>query len=369
MALKSPALNRVLILTASAGGGHLSIAKALEEIILNNHQSSQISVVNTTQKSGELFYRHIANQFSAPFSMIWDWSNTMERTNTLCQLNDFATRPRIQKHISKLKPTLVISTEPFSVYSTQKIINDYGLNIPHLVYVADPFNVHCLWGTLPHATRYLCQTEEAKQKLVEMGVSPEIITTVGFLVRSQYYQPIVKIPTKKVNIFVGGSGEGGGDILKIVKKIASDKTLCKKIRLTVLCGKNHFLKTQISLLPAMSNVSHKVVGYTPRLHQYLAQADFVVGKPGPNLLFESIMYLKPFIAIGEPLAQELGNYSYIDKERIGYSATNIRLAFDKVKLLVNDPKVITTLTAKIAQIRSQQIKSQQKAEDTLSPYL
>lgn len=369
MTIKPPTTNRVLILTANTGGGHLSIAKAFEQIIVKDFPTSQVLILNTTPKASELFYRYIGNQLSTPFSAIWEWSNNKEKASILSQLQDFGSHSHLQRSILKFNPTLIISTEPFCIYTTQKILRELGLSVPHLVYVADPFSIHQLWASLPYATEYLCQTNEAKASLHEMGVPNNIISTTGFLVRSEYYQAVTKVPSNKITIFVGGSGDGGGNILDIVKKITNDKKTCKKIKLVIICGKNKFLKNKLKLLPSLKRVSHKVISYTLQLHKYLRDADFVVGKPGPNLLFESIMYLKPFIAIGNPLAQELGNYSYIDKERIGYSATNIPIAFDKIKLLVNDPTVLNSLIENMVKIRKSQINSQSKVRSVLTPYL
>ncbi len=364
---KNNQAKKVLIFTAEAGGGHVSLAHAMEDTIQDHDKKIATKIVNTIPKSAELLYRYIGNRFAGLYTSLWEFTNIPQNTEFLIELATNLAYDTIEKEILKYNPSLIITTEPIAIRATQKVLQANKLDIPHLIYVADPYTIHHAWATRPYATTYLSATKIATAELVKMGIPQKRIATVGFLLRKPYYAlPHNNKYHKKINLFIGGSGSGGGDILQLVKYLSKDEAMCKDASLTIACGKNNILKSQLKLLPQLKNIRHEILGYTPNIYKYLAVCDMVIGKPGPNLLFESVMYKKPFIATSDPLAQEIGNYEFIDQAHIGFSTTNTRIALSKIKNLLKNKDQFSD---SIEKVRKQHVAAPKKVWQELTKYL
>lgn len=366
MATKKSLNPNILVFTVQAGGGHISLAKAFVEIIKSKNKNIIPTIINVNTKTAEFLYRYFGNQFASTFSDLWEWANNEENTRLISQVFTLMTHQKIEKDIKKYQPKIIISTDPHSISTVQVSLQNLNLHIPHYVYVADPFSIHQIWAVKPQADYYLVANSETSKALQTLGIPAAKIIITGFLVRNAYYQTYPPIKRQKKTIFIGGSGDGGGSILKLIKRFSKDPSILNQYRLIVSCGKNKVLKTQLEMLPELKHLNLTILGYTPNLHRYIAQSDVVIGKPGPNILFESIMLGKPFIATGEPLAQEVGNYGYIDQEGIGYGTTSPRLAHSKINPLLSSPKLYLPMKERVLAIRKTLLDTPEKVWQALS---
>ena len=73
------------------------------------------------------------------------------------------------------------------------------------------------------------------------------------------------------------------------------------------------------------------------MYNLIKAADVVVGKPGPNLMFETIALAKPFLTTGHPLGQEVGNYRFISKEKLGLVTYSPTQTTKKILAIIKTP--------------------------------
>jgi UDP-N-acetylglucosamine:LPS N-acetylglucosamine transferase len=66
-------------------------------------------------------------------------------------------------------------------------------------------------------------------------------------------------------------------------------------------------------------------------------ADLVLGKAGPNTLFESVATLTPFFAITY-IAQEEGNLEIVKEQQLGYVEDKARAANKKILDIIKHPE-------------------------------
>ena len=113
-----------------------------------------------------------------------------------------------------------------------------------------------------------------------------------------------------------------------------------------ICGKNKSLYKSLRLFQEIhklsngSNTTFIIRGYTENTHEYLQASDLVIGKAGPNLLFESVATHTPFLAISHIWGQEDGNLEIIKKYKLGFVEENPVKAINLTRKIIRNPKML-----------------------------
>jgi processive 1,2-diacylglycerol beta-glucosyltransferase len=98
-------------------------------------------------------------------------------------------------------------------------------------------------------------------------------------------------------------------------------------QIVAICGQNEELKARVDQLagdvPAASRVTLKVVGYTTAMDEYMAAADFVVGKPGGLTMSEALAYGKVFVVVDPIPGQEERNSDHLLEEGAAIRCNNL----------------------------------------------
>ncbi len=84
----------------------------------------------------------------------------------------------------------------------------------------------------------------------------------------------------------------------------------------------------------------------------MAASDVVMGKAGPNVLFESVVLGKPFIATTHFPGQERGNLAFIERYGLGYVALEYAQQLAVIQALSKaEPQASDTLQRKKSEYR------------------
>lgn len=323
--MKSSILQKILILFSSAGGGHIAISQAISQYLSSEAKKYQINFLDTSVFLISPIYRVVGEYFQDFHQKNWQASNSPKAAKLLHQLQSPIVIPKLTKTVKTFKPNLIIVTNQFPTYALKVTLKNLNLSIPYLIVVADPFSIHHTWTTYQHADHYLVPTSKTKKIFIKRGIISNKISVTGLPLRLSIFNSTLtqtqarkqlNLDPDKLTIFIGGSGEGHGQIYKLTKQLLSHPQTKFRCQLIVVAGKNKLLKKHLNSL-AKNYYNLKIFGFTDLIHQLLLASDLIVGKAGPNILFESLMLKKPFIATGKPLSQELGNYHYIVKEKLG----------------------------------------------------
>ena len=378
-------MKKILILYSKAGGGHLSLAKAMEETL------NQLRIKNQSFDSAQdrelriklcdpfpRIYGSAYKRFGANFQEIWGrnyhLTDRPEAARALHTLNYLIVGPRLVKLFEDEKPDLIISNYPFATSEVGKAVTEAFTRRPLkelrervkiIIHLADPFSLHRLWFTYKEADLYLSATVECSRQAVENGIPFDRIKTVGWLAREEFrrvpprqsstlrtstvslVEPLgleeqagrydqkslrgsLGLNPTKFTLFLGGSGMGGGRIWEMVKQILNSELLTLNSQLIVVTGNNRQLLSKLVRLSEDFPGLFYLFPYVNNMPQLLSASDIVVGKAGPNLLFESIFMERPFLATGCLPGQEEGNLEFIRRENIGWVEEDLEKA---VKLI------------------------------------
>src|SRR5215831_4889899 len=176
--------NRVLILSASAGAGHVRAAQAIEQAILQTSAAREVRHIDTLQYTSKLFrnlyskaYIDMVNRMPDALGWLYDqldkpWKNERRRL-AFDKLN---TRPFVRM-LREHQPDITICTHflPAEIISWLKAKRKLATR--QAIVVTD-FDVHAMW-LCHHYEHYFVALDEARAYLEVLGIPPNKIAVSG----------------------------------------------------------------------------------------------------------------------------------------------------------------------------------------------
>ena len=368
-----PDQKNILILTSKTGGGHVSLARAMHDLLVNTEQSEYahnpaISIVDPQPGFFHLHYRLVSRY------ALWLWAaefrflDTPERS--LMAHKAFTRLMRNQLHtlLDRVQPDLIITTYPFLSYEIMRVLEQRSSSIPLVMLFSDANSVHASWLTEHHASATLATTRETYQQARTLGFDPERLHLVGWPVRAQFYRSDLSNPEmlgekltqlgltpNRCTIFLQGGGEGAARIANTIENILSVDTHAREVQIIVAAGTNQRLLTHYKNVPNVATLPH-----TNDIAPYMAAADIIMGKAGPNILFESVMLGKPFFATTFIPGQEQENLAFIQRHGLGWVAIHPEEQRTLLLSLIHNPDQLASLSSTINAYRDWNLTSTQQ---------
>src|SRR5215203_3023596 len=180
-------LKKILLLSASAGAGHVRAAEAIEKAFKQTHKGSEVHHLDILNYTNKLFrhlyskaYIDLVNKMPEVPGWMYDkldkpWKNERRRL-ALDKLN---TRPFV-KLLREYQPDVVVCTHflPAEIVSWLKAKE--RLTSRQAIVVTD-FDVHAIW-LVHHYGHYVGALDEARVYLEALGIPAGKITVSGILI-------------------------------------------------------------------------------------------------------------------------------------------------------------------------------------------
>ncbi|MBN2448020.1 MAG: hypothetical protein JXO22_14920, partial [Phycisphaerae bacterium] len=187
----------ILILSASAGAGHMVAAEALRNAFLHLAPGQQVEVVDVLQLTNAFFRRLYAQGYlalvnHAPSAMGWLYE-AMDRPNPWFRdwlrvgFQNLNAR-RTVRNLVRRQPRLIVNTHFLSAEIVAQLRRAGRLQSPQVTITTD-FETHRLWVQQP-TERYYTATEEGKAYLVLWGVPEQDVLVTGIPVREAFRPPL-----------------------------------------------------------------------------------------------------------------------------------------------------------------------------------
>ncbi|MFC1710960.1 glycosyltransferase [Patescibacteria group bacterium] len=346
-------MKKVLIFTTQEG--HLSIAKAANQAFSKAGFKTQLTDV-LPKKAFKLYtpiYRYFPYLYKVPYKI--GEQDTVNKAIKMFVENKL--KKQVKNEIKHFQPDLVVSANLFYNPAISKVLDYQKNHTPFINIITDPWTIHA--GMFAKSAEFNLVYDEKSIKIGKKNrISKEKLVTIGWLVRNKFYKPddlsIIrqKLDFKK-NIFtilICGGSEGTNMILKIMPALL---TIKRQIQVIVVCGSNKTLykalssfkkmlpkliKTKISRLENLSlRLNIKLFRFTNKMPDLISISNLVVGKAGPNLIFEAVAGKKPFFAICHISGQEDGNLDLIRKKRLGIVEENTLKAIRLLRKIIDNP--------------------------------
>jgi processive 1,2-diacylglycerol beta-glucosyltransferase len=351
---------KVLILSVSAGAGHLRAAEALERAFKNMNAALEVRHVDTLQYTNKMFrhlyskaYIEMVNKMPEVLGWLYDhldkpWKNERRRL-ALDKLN---TRPFV-KMLKEYQPDITVCTHflPAEIISWLKAKE--RLSCRQSIVVTD-FDVHAMW-LCHHYERYFVALDETRLHLEKLGIPANKITVSGIPIDPVFAEQKNRREMRDkhglrqdvTTILLSAGGFGVGPVEHILKSLMSD--MRSPAQLIALCGRNQKLKHRIDHLAASLSsdrqLSIKTVGYTTAMDEYMSASNILLGKPGGLTTSEALAKGLIFVIVNPIPGQEERNSDHLLEEGVAIRCNNLPVLAYKLDLLLSDPARMNTMRA------------------------
>lgn len=360
---------KVLVLSASAGAGHVRAAQAIERALAEMGAAQEVHHIDTLEYTNKVFHNLYSKAYidmvnKAPTLLGWlydqfdkPWKNERRRL-AFDKLN---TRPFV-KMLKQHQPDIVICTHflPAEIISWLKAKK--RLDTRQAIVVTD-FDVHAMW-LCHHYEHYFVALEETRVHMERLGVPGHKIRVTGIPIDPVFTRKKDRLAmcrkhglkSDRTTILVSAGGFGVGPIENLMRLLLE---LQHPVQVIAICGRNKGLKKQIDELTARLPGSHPVVikpiEYTTEMDEYMAAADIVLGKPGGLTTSEALAMGLVFVIVNPIPGQEERNADHLLEEGVAIRCNNLPTLPYKIDRLLDDPtrfKAMQSRTQALARPRA-----------------
>ena len=353
-------LKRVLLLSASAGAGHVRAAQALEKAFQEIGEASgeqrevqHLDVLNYTNKVFRNLYSKayidLVNKMPEVPGWFYDkldkpWKNERRRL-ALDKLN---TRPLV-KLLRQYQPDLIVCTHFLPAEIVSWLRAKERLTSRQVIVVTD-FDVHAMW-LVHHYEHYFVAIDEARVYLEALGIPAEKITVSGIPIDPVFAQLKDKqnmrakhgLSADRTTILLSAGGFGVGSVDAL---IAALMPLQHRAQIVAICGRNDELKERLSReasqLKPDATVLVKPFGYTTEMDELMTASDLVLGKPGGLTTCEALAKGLVFVIVNPIPGQEERNSDHLLEAGVGIRSNNLpTLAYKLDRLLADSDRFAT----------------------------
>lgn len=346
------ARKRILMLMSKTGGGHLSLAEALRDRLAGGDYT--ISIADPQSSAFHVHYRMLSRHALWLWSAEYTLSDSDGGAALAHRLFTIANRKPLMALIERERPDLIMSTYAFFSYSVAQALTSLGRTIPLAVLFADPRQLHRAWLTHKEADATLAPTRESVQEALDAGFHSERVHLTGWPVRGQFYAAFgedatafrrgLNLAPDRLTIFLQGGGEGTAQFAATVENLLRINRESAQPALQIILA----VGTNGALLDRFRGVEHcYALPFTKEIAPYMAAADVVMGKAGPNMLFESVTLGKPFIATTYIPGQETPNLDFIRDHGLGWVALSAEEQHTLIRSLIQDPARLDAVRAAV----------------------
>lgn len=375
---------RVLIMSASTGGGHNRAARAIKEELESrtiNNMPIKCEIVdslklvnNTMDKVISRGYEKSAIYTPKAYGSVYRLSET-----NLASRNEFKGNPltslmaRKFKHLlNDSKPDLIIGTHPFPMIALSTLKKHSNLNtlnlgesfiknskvdVPPMISVLTDYTTHSTW-IQNEIDYYIVGHEYVKELLVYEGVNGEKVKSFGIPVEKSFLDHRDKetvltelgLSPDKLTVLLMGGSFGAGNIKETLEDLL---TIDRDFQVLVVTGRNEHLKDKLSKM-LDSTIQDKnicLLGYTDKMSDILASIDVLISKPGGLTTTEALLNDVPMIVPYFIPGQEEENLDFLTNCGAALRTTKKYSLPVLLKVLIDDPSRLDMLRKNIKSIR------------------
>jgi processive 1,2-diacylglycerol beta-glucosyltransferase len=355
---------KLLILSASAGAGHVRAAEAIEKAVEDLGAAGQVRHIDVLELTTKVFravyskaYIDMVNKAPQVLGWLYDQMDTPWENERLRLAFDKLNTRRFVKLLEAEAPDLCISTHflPSEIISWLRAKE--RLAARQAIVVTD-FDVHAMW-LCRHFEQYFVALEESKVLLEKLGIAADKVTVSGIPIDPVFAaardQRAMRrkhgLDEERTTILVSAGGFGVGPMERLVRSLLE---LERPAQVVAIAGRSEELKAGLDRLreaiPRGNRVSLHPVGFTREMDEYMAAADLLVGKPGGLTTSEALARGLVMVVVNPIPGQEERNADHLLEEGAALRSNNLPALAYKVQKLLDDPARFEAMKANVRRL-------------------
>ncbi|HEX6637774.1 MAG TPA: glycosyltransferase [Steroidobacteraceae bacterium] len=341
--------DKLLILSVSAGAGHVRAAQAVEAAaresrppVAATHLDLLTLVPTDFRRLYGQQYIKLVEKLPQLWAYLYSKSDRPSRDSLPGRLKRGAEKLNTRKlavEIARLEPDAILCTHflPAELLSRQRA---RGAKLPPLWVQVTDFDVHALW-VHRHVDRYCVANDEVAFRLADRGVPRARISVTGIPVMPQFSAALDRAECARelgisparftVLMMAGGAGVGALDELAARLLRASDLP-----QLVALAGRNEDLLRRLRKLALAHPGRLFPLGFTTTVERVMAASDLVITKPGGLSVSECLAMGRPMLLVAPIPGQEERNADYLLEAGAAIKAVDAATLEFKLEQLLAD---------------------------------
>ena len=325
---------KILIISSDTGGGHRSAAAAISDGLEKFWKGSSpvVRVIKAVEESHRVTDK-LVNVYNWVLKNKQHWMKYLYWT-----INKIRPETReffmnrcigyVRDQFEKWCPHVVVSVHPLTQHIFARILKELKLKdqVPLVTVVTDPCYGFWKGWACDDVSLYLVANEDARDQLLDYGISAEKIKISGMPVNPKFREVDEKdaqdarrvygLDPDKFTVFVNAGWVGGGNIPQIFKELVRGEL---DVQAIFLAGKNEELRLEAEEISRSAKFPVKVIGYSDEIEKLMQSANVMVSKLGGLTTFEALACRLPIIADATttPMPQEAGTVQLLEKRGAG----------------------------------------------------
>jgi len=349
-------MSKILLLSVSAGAGHVRAAEALRQCAEQQFPGVQTLHLDVMQYVTAAFrkvysdwYVKLVNASPAVWRLVYEKTDEADPHSPLHKLRRATERLNTKALLRAMEafgPDAIVCTHFLPAELLMHEIRRERLRLPVWVQVTD-FDLHRMW-IIPYMTGYFAGNDEIAERMRQMIAPPAQIHSTGIPImpvfgeapdaaaaRAQFGLD----PARRMVLLMGGGAGMGGldDVARTLLAIEQD------FQLVVLAGKNEGILRALQALAAQHPARLIPMGFTDQVHRLMACASFVITKPGGLSTSECLALGVPMILNSPIPGQEERNADYLLEQGAALKAVDGIALTWRVRRLLAEPQLLDTM--------------------------
>jgi UDP-N-acetylglucosamine:LPS N-acetylglucosamine transferase len=325
-------MKRIDIYTIDIGGGHIALAEAVrKQFELMGYEDLEVRVVNIAlelrarlMRTIYKTYWNLALHYPPLINAFYSGADNPFGIKIFDRLLGISILPRFMTYLKKTKPDLIVSTYFSFTHYLELFKRLNQIDATCIVLNPEPFDAHFVWFS--HAFDWsMVFSRKSFDEIVKKGIPGRKVKVFPFPInplfakRTESKQELRRrlgIEVEPFTFLFFFGAEGRGPVKKYLSAMVQRGIAAQVV---IVCGKNQRLRSEMREAAAGIKGGTRVVvrGFVNNLPEHIAASDVVVGKSGPNQVFESLIQERP-IAISSYLANERQTSDWVIANGLGW---------------------------------------------------
>lgn len=345
-------MNKVLIVSVTAGYGHHATAAAMEKAL--RARGAVVTRVDVVQYVSKALYRTVdkgyamstkltPRQFGTLYrSMLRDGS--VRRTlGYIMKSNYFS--DKVHPLLRDEAPDVVLSTHVLGSVLMDKPLGETSKPVRHIGIMTD-YTLHPYWEEVQNLNHLVLCGEAVIHRAVRRGISKDKLLPLGIPVEERFLHSLpapearasLGLDPDRQTVLIMSGSMGFGNVGATVSRIASIKPAPQII---CVCGSNKRLKRALETMRQTAPM--RVYGFADNVNVLMDAADVVVTKPGGLSTTEALVKKKPLILTAPIPGQEEENADYLQNLGLAMRATRYTPVHELVALLLSEADLVSQM--------------------------
>lgn len=345
---------RLLMLSVSAGAGHVRAADALRvasqsfdvealHLDVMDHvpgafrtlyTDAYLTLVERSPATWAMLYRIMdKTRPNAPLARL---RRAIERLNTV----------KLRKAIAAFAPDAIVCTHFLPAELLMRERQRDRLTAPVHVVVTD-FDLHGMW-VVPDMSGYFVASAEVAFRTAARGIDASRIHTTGIPILPAFAQRHSRAecaaefgldPDRRTILLMGG-GAGLGGLDEVAARLLA---IDSDFQLVALAGRNARLLERLRSIAAQHRGRLVALGFTDRVERLMSASDLVITKPGGLTTSECLALGRPMIVHAPIPGQEERNCDFLLEQGAALKAVDATALDWRVRELMSQPQRLAML--------------------------